>query len=183
MWRQSPHYCRPTSRLGLPVQKVVGYALKYCFQCGEDLWDCIVRNVKRLALPLRLSLTSRLMNAPPPICSSGLHQQPHQHFCPLQTRHVTPDPGFEIIQASLYPQELACSFTKLSYIKLCRTAEPLSDGNCPYLLHTTGNCGKCETVESRILVHCLGYSARITQHRPRLLMAHPPRPSSTPRRA
>jgi CTD kinase subunit gamma len=32
------------------IQKVVGYALKYCARCGEDFWDCIVQECRTVCL-------------------------------------------------------------------------------------------------------------------------------------
>ncbi len=30
------------------IQKVVGFALKFFSQCGEDLWDCIVEECQKV---------------------------------------------------------------------------------------------------------------------------------------
>ena len=31
------------------IQKVVGFALKFFSQCGEDLWDCIVEDCQKVS--------------------------------------------------------------------------------------------------------------------------------------
>ena len=44
------------------IQKVVGFALKFFSQCGEDLWDCIVEECQKVlsASSRTLFLLSRL---------------------------------------------------------------------------------------------------------------------------
>ncbi|KAL1940369.1 hypothetical protein VTO73DRAFT_8941 [Trametes versicolor] len=56
------------------IRKIVGYAVKYCPSCGEDLWDCMLEECQKGSLNSRINILylvdslceASLLSKPPP---------------------------------------------------------------------------------------------------------------------
>ncbi|KAI0090559.1 CTD kinase subunit gamma CTK3-domain-containing protein [Irpex rosettiformis] len=68
------------------IQKVVGYALKYYSQCGEDLWDCVVEESQKGSINNRMNILHMLDS----LCEASLLAKSQPAFAKAEGLTATP---------------------------------------------------------------------------------------------